>query len=796
MINKNSFFGVKRIKKVFKKAFTLIELVVVIAVIAILAGVSVAAYFGVTESAKDSKIGQEVKQAENVFTAWRLLEYEGKGYTYASLEYNYNAIARDYLLNLAKYTYDQGLNSYLNFALFDSEENPIEGTTSSLENDPSFSKAVYLISTEDRFVYFEIPFVSLNGETYKFQPELDFSKLNFDEYTIYKSIEDVNIALFNENNSNYWFFSINEIPTFEKDGSVKEYTISVNGKTYHVLEGKKFTIPKANTQFVEDESGEFSQQEFEYYYTKDDKGNELNKYYEGDVITINGNLDLTRKYNEEGISKIGVKATSNGVNYNFSSFEDALEYIENKSEDFTLSTQSSSPIVIDKDLTIPSNLTLIISASTSNEQLNTWKNKAEGIDSQLSLEDKSYDEPIYVYKADGEYDEPSEFSSFTIESGFTLTLEGNAKIVVNGINTEKGLLDYGHLVNNGTIILNDNSTLDCYGLLDGNGKIYANDTSTINEKMDVEDWPGLMKYVNVVFGGESGDDSVDFSHISQLPFPFVNYRFERIQNEISFGSESTYKAVAAVNLADALELAGGKIFSEVEIPVIGPNDSEETFMFVPTEENTLDYPITKDNDGVKTVVNINGKIKDDNAQVRIEVLESLLGGEAALPSNIFQLSLTDFVINVNEDGLFEINNKYGFMPGSGININGGNLVANDKSVLSFFPKSFFEEGAGKDFTIKDYYLEGEYDDAALNVKSGHIVINTTLVAGKLILPINDVTEFNNYCTLNANFMSPQNTMHFYLADTLNGTIIHDTGTIVLVGNNGEISLDDLMAALS
>lgn len=789
MINKNNFFVVKRIKKVFKKAFTLIELVVVIAVIAILAGVSVAAYFGVTESAKNSKIEQEVKQAENVFTAWRLLEYEGKGYTYASLEDNYNAIARDYLLNLAKYTYDQGLNSYLNFALFDSEGNPIEGTTSSLENDPSFSKAVYLISTEDRFVYFEIPFISLNGETYKFQPELDFSKLNFDEYTIYKSIEDVNIALFNENNSNYWFFSINEIPTFEKDGSIKEYTVSVNGKTYHILEGKKFTIPKANTQFAEDESGEFSQQEFEYYYSKDEEGNEHNKYYEGDVITINGNLDLTSKYNEEGISTVGVKATSNGVNYNFSSFEDALEYIENQSEDFTLSTQSSSPIVIDKDLTIPSNLTLIISASTENEQLNTWKNIGEGIDSQLSLEDKKYDEPIYVYKADGEYDEPSEFSSFTIESGSTLTLEGNAKIVVNGVNTEKGLLDYGHLVNNGTIILNNNSTLDCYGLLDGNGKIYANDTSTINEKMDVEDWPGLMKYIETALPQLNGE----YSYISQLPFPFVNYRFERIQNEISFGSESTYKAVAAVNLADAQGLASGKIFSEVEISVIGPNNSEETFMFVPTEENTLEYPITKDNDGVKTVVNINGKIKDDNAQVRIEVLESF---SEALSSNIFQLSLTDFVINVNEDGLFEINNKYGFMPGSGININGGNLVANEKSVLSFFPKSFFEEGAGKNFTIKNYYLNEEYDDAALNVKSGHVEIKTNLVAGKLILPINDVTEFNNYCTLKANFINPEEKMYFYLADTLNNNIIVSDATIELVGNNGVIPLEELLAALS
>ena len=52
--------------KLFKKAkrgFTLVELVVVIAVIAILAAVSVGAYFGITESANSSRLEQEAKAA-------------------------------------------------------------------------------------------------------------------------------------------------------------------------------------------------------------------------------------------------------------------------------------------------------------------------------------------------------------------------------------------------------------------------------------------------------------------------------------------------------------------------------------------------------------------------------------------------------------------------------------------------------------------------------------------------------------------------------------------------------------
>lgn len=53
---------IKLIRTKAKRAFTLIELVVVIAVIAILAGVSVAAYFGVTTSARESAALQEAEQ--------------------------------------------------------------------------------------------------------------------------------------------------------------------------------------------------------------------------------------------------------------------------------------------------------------------------------------------------------------------------------------------------------------------------------------------------------------------------------------------------------------------------------------------------------------------------------------------------------------------------------------------------------------------------------------------------------------------------------------------------------------
>lgn len=54
-----------KIKRI-KKGFTLVELVVVIAVIAILGAVAVGAYFGITESANHSRVTSEIKELYNL----------------------------------------------------------------------------------------------------------------------------------------------------------------------------------------------------------------------------------------------------------------------------------------------------------------------------------------------------------------------------------------------------------------------------------------------------------------------------------------------------------------------------------------------------------------------------------------------------------------------------------------------------------------------------------------------------------------------------------------------------------
>ena len=68
-------------KKKLKKGFTLVELVVVIAVIAILAGVSIGAYFGITDSANASKLEQEAKQVHTAIQTVALAPNEHSSLT-------------------------------------------------------------------------------------------------------------------------------------------------------------------------------------------------------------------------------------------------------------------------------------------------------------------------------------------------------------------------------------------------------------------------------------------------------------------------------------------------------------------------------------------------------------------------------------------------------------------------------------------------------------------------------------------------------------------------------------------
>jgi prepilin-type N-terminal cleavage/methylation domain-containing protein len=71
-----------------KKGFTLVELITVMAIIAVLAGVSVGAYFGITENAKNSAVKQETDQMKTQLVA----ATTGDGYNSGTVTFKIDAI--------------------------------------------------------------------------------------------------------------------------------------------------------------------------------------------------------------------------------------------------------------------------------------------------------------------------------------------------------------------------------------------------------------------------------------------------------------------------------------------------------------------------------------------------------------------------------------------------------------------------------------------------------------------------------------------------------------------------------
>lgn len=102
-----------KMRKLFKKGFTLVELVVVIAVIAVLAAVSAGAYFGVTDSANSSNADVLNKQVRDLWLMYSVSDYDEKKNGYD------NAI--DFCLRYFEENGAQDVN--LNFKAVDTPDN-------------------------------------------------------------------------------------------------------------------------------------------------------------------------------------------------------------------------------------------------------------------------------------------------------------------------------------------------------------------------------------------------------------------------------------------------------------------------------------------------------------------------------------------------------------------------------------------------------------------------------------------------------------------------------------------------
>ena len=201
-------------KKIIKKGFTLIELVVVIAVVAILTAVSVGTYFGVTKSANESKLTTEAKA---ILTHLKLVslspDSKSSSFNEDGLEiYNFNtfkyelcsSIGKEYEIIPMREEFDfelstirfLKLNSSEYYNTFDYFSNEVKDVFIRVNVQDSSSK---ILNFEDRNINIEFPPYYEINEDIIFSTDLDEDNAHL--VANYGFEECSNNLISNENNS-------------------------------------------------------------------------------------------------------------------------------------------------------------------------------------------------------------------------------------------------------------------------------------------------------------------------------------------------------------------------------------------------------------------------------------------------------------------------------------------------------------------------------------------------------------------------------------------------------------------
>ena len=688
-------------KNKLKKAFTLIELVVVIAVIAILAGVSVAAYFGVTESANESNALSEKTQIKDMYTQWyifnsdeikqttdmtgkELVKYQVDGYipnpkwdidvgsgtnSLASLNTNasdadegdINLGEEDKTLSFFAYLQNNGVDlNKINYTFLVDETNE--------EN----KFVLFVIRSGDRYSSFITPYSDNNGlystiEDFAEVPNHKGSLNTKDDLNTiiseYNKLDEKNLVVDNEiadsSDNNGLEFETNEDGSFDvvNDEQKVNETIEVNFSltengdvTYKIREGKNIEFLNPQKRYT---SEDFVDNEIEFLgysvngseklYTKDDFPLKVNDFVDSETKKVT----FTPRYEEDkGLEAIVVH---NNTSYQFRSLIKAIEFANSKTEEVLVTTQNKTDYVIDENITINENVTLLVShcdeASNGSSVTDFIKTK----DGFKWKDSKKPTEPGFYAVDGGIVTNDVLFSKVTLSEGCELTIKG--RLVINSFSDNYRLERYAEFVNNGVINVENDGKIDVHGKLTGTGSTYAKDGSTVLEKMYISSWSSI---------------STNLQYYYANIFPFNKFYFTNIQSKIYIYEGADYQMIGRIYSSSA-----STIFP-FSVSLI--NKTNAVFSI---EEGY----VIKSSDGNEQSIDVYGNIKDSDFKFELKVADVYTF--TVTPS--INLPLYKFNINLHNDSEITLNNKYEFMPGSTLNTY-DNSVLNINNLVMFVDK--------------------------------------------------------------------------------------------------------------
>lgn len=644
--NKNNIY--KRSKTSFiKKAFTLIELVVVIAVIAILAGVGVATYFAVNNSANRSATEQNLKQIQDLYTIYNI---ENEDSSFSSNDDK----AYDFI---SSYLPEQGINSFdtdfINYIVLHKKDNSDD------------TKIVY-VTTKPSYGYFYEDGNSLSEiKVFDKEEELKNSIVNDAEFKEYDTsiLEEMSVeqasTLYSSDLDNDGVIKGEEVARKAIRITLKGYD---NGKDvqYYLKNGEslaecdtrylngqdttKFVstgalvgnsispfVPYAtdantNEKFILTDNIYISVDDLANFVVSDDtfvETSEAIKIYPdlfGTIKQFDENLYI---FKDIVLNDVKTSIASSEVNLfnfpaavnlygkserKFGEFVDCINYVKQSGITNDFDIYIGKECVIDESIEIPENVRVKISYDVTkfpiHEGANRIKNegiitKSSSTPGHLIIKNNATITPKFTgyLNNDNESDENTEFAYYnqaaiTVFSNFYSQKAGSPIIYKSA----------GHLtIEEGSkIILQNNVWMRAFGLIDGDGLIYAENGSYIMQHISSYDWLADYYY-------DVGDGI----------FPTQKFTFDNIHCNVELKKNASFIAWLAMQTeydiwnpennnrtTDAYFTYIGNISKDADYSICGEGDGKEipyrALFGIGSSNNEDSILISRDSNSLKT----------------------------------------------------------------------------------------------------------------------------------------------------------------------------------------------------
>lgn len=745
----------KTYRRKVKRAFTLVELVVVIAIIGILTAVSVAGYIGYTDNANKTVAKQKLSEVKKLLQAYSLVQD-------SSVDY------RDNIDGFVEFCYMNGIDSNsINYYY----ANGIVSANNSkddkkLLNEGSVSGTVVFIVKTDSPYY-----VSFNSGVYlsngQYQigstSNADAIKKGFEKASesaltgyIPKTLNVAPTSFWEYIVSDSSFVKTDKIEIEVQNNGVKIDSITSRSGKYLKKGDLDRLVPNSNIYISESQfDGSYYNEDEKLYYFSTNKTEWMvngtpfdfsQPLPQGDIVINSAitaaeisnfdtvatieryNLNVTKRFTEKYDDEVDYENSTRSY-YHFDSFKAASDYASYYDQKKRIDTyevintgDSCNPVY--EISSTPKSQEYVMNESvydTITLSKSTVLSESATINPEVTLLLPVHDNLEY-------YQYMNEFNNSTPEAGLDdlpsidlkitngAVLNVNGKVVIGSeLSTNSGATKINCIKKgfefcqitidfDSELILKNGSSISSYGRIIGEGKIHAESGSVINERLAIDDWRG---------GGNL------YGSATNGVFPFLQYHMSdnAVATQIDYGAR--YVLHGLVN-------DGNLTSYPISVDFIS-----EKGMF-----NLKGGSVIKQSDFTtqQTSFTFNGGFTD--SQITIDAMGK------SFSSDNFSFPLTNIDIVLDGTTSYDlINGNYKVMPGSSITLSKDSTINFSAKACAFKEFGYLDSWASAAFPKNK---DAGYIEIAgtLNMSNDSILSGNIKVLPTAKIHLSDVTDAN------------------------------------------------------